>query len=42
MPYCLFEVDVRAPDLIGPHHGHATQQVGIDLVLLVRRACVRP
>ena len=34
--------DVRAPDLIGPHHGHTTQQVGVDLVQWIRRAGVWP
>ena len=34
--------DVRTPDLIRPHHRHPTQQIGVHLVLWVRRAGVRP
>jgi hypothetical protein len=31
---------VRAPNLVWPDHGNATQQIGIDLVLWVRAAGV--
>ena len=33
---------VRAPDLVGPHHGHATQEIGVHLVQWVRRARLWP
>ena len=30
--------DVGAPDLVGPQHRHAAQQVGVDLVRRVGQA----